>query len=191
MATRIRLDVSTVIFTLITLFTQVSLYYTSSPTTSFLAPLNHHEDSQQIALTMAETTALVVGLVMPALHIIRLLAEDIKKIIDAPKIIQDLRDKLDAIHASLGCLKDITEAQWAALGQKVSDQSKATIEACIKTCRDLDGRIHNWTKTQNGQLSWRRKAVIGLFKEHRIKAEADQLLACKASLDATVNMATL
>lgn len=140
---------------------------------------------------MAETVALVVGFVMPALHIIRLLAEDIKKIVGAPKIIQDLRTQLDAVYTSVECLKDIEADQWATLGEKVSNQSRANTEACIKTCNELHGRIRKWTRSKNGQLSWRQKTVIGLFKEQRIKAEADQLLACKAQLDATVNMATL
>lgn len=65
------------------------------------------------------------------------------------------------------------------------------MQSCDNICNDLRRRIRNWTKSRNGELTWRERVAFGIFKEHRIVVETETLKCCRAELDSTVNMATL
>jgi hypothetical protein len=93
---------------------------------------------------MAELVALIAGVGVPALHEIRLLTEDIKKIPDAPNTIQDFHRQLNYPHASIASVLDIEQEQWEALGSKVLGQSQATIVYCNKACNELHRLVRRY-----------------------------------------------
>jgi hypothetical protein len=158
---------------------------------SFLQQHTPHQTTS-LSLSMAELVAFIAGVSVPALHGLHLLVEDIKKILDAPNAIQDLRHNIEALRTSIACVLGIKQEQWEALGNKVLDQSRATIAYCNKTCDELHRRIRSCTGDQDdGKLSWREQTVIGVFKTRRIEMEVEALKSCRAEMDLTVNMATL
>ena len=134
----------------------------------------------------------IVGLVIPALHGMRLLMDDVTKIVDAPKAVNNLETELVSVSSSLEAIQAIEEPQWETLGKKVSDQSKAAVGTCTATCDALRGDLQRWTRrSRDGKLSWRDRANIGFFKERRIKAMSAQLQNCKLTLTFVVGTATL
>lgn len=138
-------------------------------------------------------SASVAGLVALALHGARLLMEDVNKIIDAPKSLEDLQSELTFVTLSLESLEGIDESQLRLLGEQVYDHSKVAIQKCKSVCDGLRDDLRRWTKNSgdDGKLSWRDRANIGFFKEHRITAMAKQLQSCKLTLNSVVGTATL
>lgn len=140
---------------------------------------------------MAELAGIIFGIAVPALHGVRLLMQDIENIKDAPQTIKDVHRQLELLQLSIESLYGIEPEQWEGLGQAVVDQSRATLQSCDNICNDLRRRIRNWTKSRNGELTWREKVVFGCFKDHKIAVERNTLKCCRAELNMTINMATL
>ena len=149
--------------------------------------LVHHSMAEGLG-----ATASVVGIVVPALHGVRLLFDDLKKIIEAPEVVASLATEVEALRLSLESLKAIDDSQWETLGKTVSDQCKAAITTCTAACDALREDLHRWTKrSADGKLSWRDRANIGFFKERQIKARSEQLQSYKLTLNSAVGAATL
>lgn len=138
-------------------------------------------------------SASVAGLVALALHGARMLIEDVNKIIDAPKSLEDLQSDLTLVKASLESLDGIDESQLRLLGEQVYNQSMIAIQNCNSVCDGLRADLRRWTKSSGdgGKLSWRDRANIGFFKEHRIMAMAKQLQSCKLTLNSVIGTVTL
>ena len=136
--------------------------------------------------------ASVTGLVVPALHGIRLLLTDIKKITDAPTAVERLQQDLTSLDATLDSLKAIEDADWIALGEIVADQSKTAISTCKAACETFHSDLQRWTRrSQGGKLSWRDRANIGFFKDHQIKTVSEHLQSCKLICGNAIGTATL
>lgn len=134
----------------------------------------------------------VVGIVVPALHGVRLLKEDLEKIVDAPRVVKGLETDLVSVSSSLESLKAIDDARWEVLGSKILDQTKFAVDTCVAACDGMRGDLQRWTRrSRDGKLSWREKVNIGFFKERRIKAMSEQLQSCKMTLSSVVGVATL
>jgi len=135
----------------------------------------------------------VAGLAGLALHGIRQLIDDVNKIREAPKVLEDLQEDLTSVRLSLEALESIDESHLRTLGPQVYDQSKAAIAKCTSTCDDFHGDLRSWTKRSrnDGKLSWRDKTNIGMFKERRIKVMGQQLQNCRLTLNSVIDTATL
>lgn len=136
----------------------------------------------------------VVGVVTPALHGLRLLAEDIGKIRDAPNVIRDLRQHVAYLDASLVSLQAVSEPQWESLGESVAAQAKAALKLCGESCDKFRASLAKWTRQSDDAgdgLSWRDRAVVGFFKQGQIKSMTAQLQSCNVALTSVVTMATL
>lgn len=138
------------------------------------------------------TAAAVVGLVVPTLHGIRILADDLRGIVNAPKVVQRLTDELELVSLSLECLKTVEDAQWEALGAEVVKQSETSLATCTRVCDEVRSDMNRWTRrTREHKWSWRERANIGFFKEKRIIAILEQLQSCKISLNTVASTAGL
>lgn len=135
----------------------------------------------------------VVGVVTPALHGLRLLADDIGKIRDVPNVIRDLGKHVAGLEASLVSLQAVSEPQWESLGESVAGQAKAALTLCGDSCDRFRASMASWTRhSDDGDgLSWRDRTVVGFFKQGQIKSMTAQLQSCNIALTAVVAMATL
>ncbi|OCK85163.1 hypothetical protein K432DRAFT_343639 [Lepidopterella palustris CBS 459.81] len=136
--------------------------------------------------------ASIVGITVPAIHVIRLLLDDLNNIINAPKAIQTLKDDITSAEMSLQSLQTIEDTEWEVLGETIANQSKAAIENCARACDMFRNDLQRWTRhSEQGRLSWQDRAKVGFFKEHQIKAMSKQLQSCKITFNAAVGIATL
>jgi hypothetical protein len=134
----------------------------------------------------------VVGIIVPALHGTRLLLDDLRCIIDAPKAIETLKEDLCSVEMALTSLQAVKDVEWELLGNVVVEQSKATINTCTKACDMFQADLQRWTKhSDEGKLSWQDRANVGFFKQRRIKAISNQLQTCQISINSVVGIATL
>ena len=65
-------------------------------------------------------TASVVGVVVPALHVTRLLLEDLQQLKDAPKTVKRLGEDVQSVDTALKLLKGIEEREWGLLWRRRS-----------------------------------------------------------------------
>ncbi|KAK1763951.1 hypothetical protein QBC33DRAFT_548404 [Phialemonium atrogriseum] len=137
-------------------------------------------------------TASIVGIVAPAMHVTRLLLDDLQKISDAPTSVAILKEDLLSMDMALQSLRDVTDAQWKSLGWASVDRSKAVMNTCAKSCGIFRADIQKWTRhSDEGKLSWQDRANVGFFKQKRIASMSEQLRNCKTTLNAVVSIATL
>lgn len=137
-------------------------------------------------------TATVVGIAAPTAHGIRLLIEDIRKIVDAPETLNSLSKDLLSVDQALASLQAVSDAQWKSLGEAVVNQSKATTTACGESCDRFRADLSRWTRhSEDGKLSLRDRAMVGFFKQGCVKSMSEQLQHCKITLTLVVSTATL
>jgi hypothetical protein len=137
-------------------------------------------------------TAAVVGITAPTAHCVRLLIEDIRKIVDAPETLNSLSRDLLSVEQALASLHAVSDAQWESLGETVVNQSKATTTACGESCDRFRADLSRWTRhSEDGKLSLRDRAMVGFFKQGYVRSMAEQLQHCKATLTSVVCIATL
>lgn len=140
----------------------------------------------------ASAAAGIVGIIVPALHGIRLLREDIVNISDAPKAIASLKEDLLSVEMAIEALKAVESSEWKSLGQAVENQSKFAVSTCTTTCNTFRECLRRWTKHSGvGKLSWRDQVNVGFFQQHTLKSVCEQLQNCKSTLNSTASTATL
>jgi len=134
----------------------------------------------------------VVGVVVAALHGTRLLLDDLKDVIDAPKAISALKEDLICVDTALKSIQGVPDQEWALLGNAVAEQSKLTIKTCTDACESFHADLKRWTKHSDEKLlSWQDRVNVGFFKQKRIKAISQQLQSCKTTINSVVGIATL
>jgi hypothetical protein len=137
-------------------------------------------------------TAAVVGITAPTAHCIRLLLEDIQKIVDAPETLKSLKRDLLSVDQALISLQAVSEAQWQSLGDTVVVQSKTAITSCEESCDMFRAALARWTRhSDDGKLSLRDRALVGFLKQGYVKSMSEQLQHCKITLTSVVCTATL
>lgn len=137
-------------------------------------------------------TAGVVGIVAPTLHLVRVLADDIQKIVDAPDAVKALSEDLQSLELALASVQAVTEPQWQSLGEAVASQSKAATASCKDACESFKTALGRWTRhSADGKLSWRDRAMVGFFRQGHIKSTSEQLQSCKMTLTSVAGIATL
>ena len=138
------------------------------------------------------TTADAVGIAGVALHYVRLLKDDIEKMVDAPTAIISLQDKLRSVDQALTSLQAVSEPQWESLGETILSQSKSAITLCKESCDKFRAPLARWTRhSDDGKLSWQDRAVVGIFRQGQVRSMSDQLQSCKITLTSVVSIATL
>lgn len=134
----------------------------------------------------------VVGILVPALNTTRNLLDDLKKISEAPAIVSSLSQEIGFVETSLESLKGVNEQEWIALGTTVVEQSQTAIESCTKSCTEFRADLQRWTRHSNeGEISRRDRASIGIFQRDHIKAMSERLQKCQTTLNLVVTTATL
>ncbi len=138
-------------------------------------------------------TAGAIGIAAPTIHCVRLLVEDIQRIVDAPDTVAALQDDLVALEETLTSLHGVSAEQWKSLGDSVADGSKVALKACEASCDKFRADLARWTRhtTSDGKMSWRDRASVGFLKQGEIKTLSEQLQRCKATLSFAVSTATL
>ncbi|KAI1116992.1 hypothetical protein F5Y14DRAFT_448376 [Nemania sp. NC0429] len=138
------------------------------------------------------TVASVASIVVPALHGIRLLLNDLEKVSDAPETVENLKREIRLVEATIDSFSTITEAQWQALGTSIVDQSKTTVIGCQELCKKFNADLLQWMKhSGNGKLSWRDRVLVGFFKQKRIEAMSVQLHSYQGCLNSVASTAIL
>lgn len=136
--------------------------------------------------------ASAVSVTVPALHGARLLLDDIRNIIDAPRTVRNLEEDISATLGIRDAFERVGEREWQLLGQIVADQATTSIQLCDKACEEFRTDLQKWTKHSKGNiLSLRDKTTVGFFKDRQIRAMAAQLQSCKMTLNSAISLATL
>ena len=134
-------------------------------------------------------TASVVGVFVPALHVTRLLLEDLQQLKDAPKTVKRLGEDVQSVDTALKLLKGIEEREWGLLGEDVAKQS---ISSSTQACNLFRVDLQKWTRhSEDGKLVWLDRANVGFFKKDQVKAMSEQLQSCKLAINLIVGVATL
>ena len=137
-------------------------------------------------------TASVVGIIVPALHGIRLLLEDLQQLKDAPKIVKRLVEDVHSVDTALKLLQSVEDREWDLLGSGIAEQSKTTISSCTQACDLFRTDLQRWTRhSDDSKLAWQDRVKVGFFKQGQIKAISEQLSNCKLTINSVVNIATL
>ncbi|KAK4170602.1 hypothetical protein QBC36DRAFT_341567 [Triangularia setosa] len=121
-------------------------------------------------------TAATVGITTPAVHCIRLLLEDLQKIVDTPDTFKSLKNDLLLVDQALTSLQ---ASKTAATSYK---------ESCDRFRIDLS----RWTRhSKDGKLALQDRAMVGFFKQGCVKSISEQLQNCKITFTSAVSIATL
>ena len=133
-------------------------------------------------------TASVLAVALAAFHGTQLLLTDLRRISDAPKTLERLKNDVQSFRDSLSSLKRITDDQWSSLGRSTIDQMKAAIKTCENSCTTFHVQLKSWTRhseqdeDQSQRLELRDRLNVGVFKQPQIKAMSGELQTCRSSL---------
>ncbi|PGH12592.1 hypothetical protein AJ80_06650 [Polytolypa hystricis UAMH7299] len=109
-------------------------------------------------------TASIAAVTVPALHGMRLLLNDLRRIRDAPETVEDLKDDIRSADTALTLLQAVQNSDWESLSTRHSE---------------------------GGRLSRRDRATVGFFKHDQIESISKQLQNCKITVNSMVSIATL
>jgi type I site-specific restriction endonuclease len=139
------------------------------------------------------TASAIVGIIVPALHITRILRDDIKRIKDATQEIKDLSADIDSYTDCLELLQSVQQQEWDKLGAEAADKTQKAVRSREDACTGFHTQLKEWTKHSDpdGKLSRRDRFQIGFFEKEQIKVLQRQLQSGKASLNNTVAVAGL
>jgi hypothetical protein len=134
----------------------------------------------------------IVGITVPALEGTKLLLDDLQKLKDAPKTVKRLEGDVQSVDSALKLLQGIENREWESLGTNVAEESKKTISSCTQACDLFRSNLQRWTKhSEDGKLTLRDRANVGIVKQDQIKAMSEQLQNCKLTINSVVSIATL
>jgi hypothetical protein len=139
------------------------------------------------------TAAAIVGLIVPTLHITRILRNDVKRIRDAPQEIKDLSTDIDSYVDCLKLLQSVQQQEWDKLGAEAADKTQKAVRSREDACTGFHTQLKEWTKHSDpdGKQSRRDRFQIGFFEKEQIKGLQRQLQSGKASLNNTIAVAGL
>lgn len=136
--------------------------------------------------------ASVVGVVVPALHGVKLLLDDIQNLKDVPKTIKRLGEEAASVESVLTTLQAIDAQEWESLGTVVAEESKNTISTCTSACNQFRTDLKRWTRhSDDGKLALTDRAKVAFLKQGHIKTMSEQLQNCKLSVASMVGVANL
>jgi len=122
----------------------------------------------------------IVGLIVPAVQIVKLLIEDIDKIVHIKGVIKDLRDELEVIQQNLESLESISNTDnWKLLATGIQRQAETVVKSCRAACDSCRKDVQRWTQNNSSfELSILDRFNIFL-REHKIKAMTARMQACR------------
>lgn len=137
-------------------------------------------------------TASILGIVTPALHISRLLLDDLKAIKDAPTNIKTLTGDIESLDMALTSIKSVDDNEWDSLGPAVLQNAKATITSSADACKRFNADVQRWTsRSKDGSLSWIDRSNIGFFKKTRLISMSGEIQTCQTKITSVMGIATL
>lgn len=130
---------------------------------------------------------------VPALHITRVLRDDVKRIKDAPQEISDLGIDVDSLADCLELLQSVQQPEWDKLGADAANKTQKAVRSCEDACAGFHTQLKEWTKHSgnDGKLSRRDRFQIEFFEKEQIKAVQRQLQSGKVSLNNVITVAGL
>ncbi|KAK2764262.1 hypothetical protein FQN54_008954 [Arachnomyces sp. PD_36] len=134
----------------------------------------------------------IAAVTVPALHAMRLLLNDLRRIKDAPETVKDLEDDIRSADKAVTLLQAMGDSEWKPLGRTVADETKIAIGTCERACKIFRSNLQRWTShSEDGKLSRRDRANVGFFKQDQIESMSKQLQRCKITINSMVGVATL
>lgn len=134
----------------------------------------------------------IAGVVIPALHGMRLLLRDLQDIKDAPKNVKGLENELLLVDGALSSLQAIKPEDIGSLGPEVADSVRSTIQICSTACDKFRADLQQWTRHSGDEkLSWRDRSNIGFWKQAHVKLIQSQLQNCQVNITSVISTATL
>jgi hypothetical protein len=138
----------------------------------------------------------IVALLPPALHAVRILAEDIRGIKDAPSDIANITTELDNIEGVLETLQkalgdehNLDDDFKELVGSKHIEQA---VKACDRACTSFRTRLQKWRKhSTEEKMHWWDRAKVGFFGAKKVEALITDLNTCKATISLALNSANL
>ncbi|RMJ19780.1 hypothetical protein CDV36_000585 [Fusarium kuroshium] len=141
------------------------------------------------------TVSAAVGLAATTLHAVRVLANDLGSIKDAPQTIANAKTELHNVQS-------VIESLQAALDQGDSRPIlhdialTRNLEAALKACSEVCGRFHEELKkllrhSSEGELSRRDRLNVGFLARDRVVAFVGELSVCKSTISLALNGANL
>ncbi|KAH6960049.1 hypothetical protein BKA56DRAFT_680302 [Ilyonectria sp. MPI-CAGE-AT-0026] len=141
------------------------------------------------------TVSAAIGIAATALHVIRVLANDLGSIKEASQVITDVKTELHNVQS-------VIESLQTALGagdrqQVFRDITKnGNVEGALKACEQSCSRFHAELKellkhSSDGKLSKRDRFNIGFLARDRVVAFTTGLNVCKSTLGLALNGANL
>ncbi|UPL01157.1 hypothetical protein LCI18_012091 [Fusarium solani-melongenae] len=144
---------------------------------------------------MIGTVSAAVSLATIALHAIRVLANDLGTIKDAPQTITSAKTELHNVQSIIENLQtSLDHTDWQPV---LSDIVRTgNLEAALKACSDVCGRFHEELKkllrhSSEGELSLRDRLNVGFLAKDRVTAFISELNVCKSTINLALNGANL
>ncbi|RSL90607.1 hypothetical protein CEP51_000630 [Fusarium floridanum] len=144
---------------------------------------------------MIGTVSAAVSLATIALHAVRVLADDLASIKDAPQTIASAKTELHNVQFVIENLQtSLDQTDWQPVLSNIV--RAGNIEATLKACSDVCGRFHdelkNWLRhSSEGELSRRDRLNVGFLAKDRVVAFVSELNVCKSTISLALNGANL
>lgn len=144
---------------------------------------------------MIGTVSAAVSLATIALHAVRVLANDLGSIKDAPQTITNAKTELRNVQSVIENLQtSLDQTDWQPV---LSDIVRTgNLEAALEACRDACSRFHDELKnllrhSSESELSRRDRLNVGFFAKDRVVAFVGELNVCKSTISLALNGANL
>lgn len=141
------------------------------------------------------TVSAAVGLAATALHAVRVLANDLGSIKDAPQTIANAKTELHNVQSVIESLQAaLDQSDWQPVLSDIV--CTGNLEAALKACSEVCGRFHEELKkllrhSSEGELSRRDRFNVGFLAKDRVTAFISELNVCKSTISLALNGANL
>lgn len=144
--------------------------------------------------TMAEivgTVSAAIGIAATALHAVRVLANDLGSIKDAPQTIANAKTELHNVQFVIESLQtSLGQTDWQPVLSDIAHTGN--LEGALKACSEVCGRFHDELKnlmrhSGEGGLSRRDRLNVGFLAKDRVMAFISELNVCKSTISLALN----
>ncbi|RSM00889.1 hypothetical protein CEP52_008853 [Fusarium oligoseptatum] len=141
------------------------------------------------------TVSAAVSLTTTTLHAVRILANDLGSIKDAPQTITNAKTELHNVQSVIESLQAaLNQSDWQPVLSDIT--CTGNLEAALKACSDVCDRFHEELKkllrhSKEGDLSRRDRFNVGFFAKNKVVAFISELNVCKSTISLALNGANL
>ena len=141
------------------------------------------------------TVSAAVSLTTTTLHAVRILANDLSSIKDAPQTIANAKTELHNVQSVIESLQAaLNQSNWQPVLSDIT--CTGNLEAALKACSDVCGRFHQELKkllrhSNEGDLSRRDRFNVGFFAKNKVVAFISELNVCKSTISLALSGANL